>query len=575
MNISKTLHILFVSLAVVTFANSCTTDDFLDQEPKDAYSTFSVFTSENDMIMASNHLYSLLPHLDQRYGESRLWLWTDDGWRRNAGREGSDLNWLSDDAFLNFYHFEEVRDCNEFISRIADVTFSSDALSERLIAEARFVRAMLYERMVFVHGDVPLVTETQDLDFFPSKTARLEVFDFVINDLTEISEILPEQYENEDEGRITKWAALALLARANLNAVGWHPSTEKLYDDAEAACQEILTNSGLSLDSGVEGFRRLFTHHSDVGGSSPSNAVILSRNYIDVELPSGEIAVKCLPQGSYIGTGESADQNQAQYGATWNLVQAFQTINGLAPADDSEYDETDPFVNRDPRLTGSLILPGDQLQSLEGGGTGLYSFQPHPDLATVKEDQGDNNKGMDTGYLIRKYSGLSVDDNVTQEYTNLYLAHADFKVIRLAEVILMMAEALAADNNPEALDYINQVRERVGMPGYGSVSDVPTNLMNGTTGEILLDAVLLERRYEFAGEAPFRMLDIWRYRLGDQVYGIVEGMPVDAALPGDLTGPRTTFANTTRLWDEKFYLLPLPQSALDLNPNLKNNNPGW
>jgi hypothetical protein len=182
---------------------------------------------------------------------------------------------------------------------------------------------------------------------------------------------------------------------------------------------------------------------------------------------------------------------------------------------------------------------------------------------------------MDTGYLIRKYAGLSLEDNITLTYSNSHMGHADYKIIRYAEVLLMLAETLAADNDPEALDYVNMVRNRAGMPSYASIGDVPTSVMNGTTGNALIDAVLLERRYEFTGEPNQRMYDIWRYKLGDQVYGPVEGMPVDPALPGDLVGPRTTFANTTKVWDEKYYLLPIPQQALDVNPNLLPNNPGW
>lgn len=563
-------------LSVLIILNACNTDDFLEEGPLDQYTSASVFKSEADMIIASNYLYTFLPILDQRYGESRLWLWTDDGWRRNGGREGADLNWLADDVFLDFYAYEQIRHCNEFISRIDGATFATDGLAGRLKAEARFMRAFLYERMVFVHGDVPLVTEPQALDFFPSRTPRLDVFNFVIDELDAVADILPANHDGLDAGRVTKWAALAMKARASLNAIGWHSSPATLYDDAQAACNDILTNSGLSLDEGIDGFRRLFTHHSDIGtGSSPSNAVILARNYLDVVLAEPEISYKCLPRGSYQGTGEGAGNNQAQFGATQNLVRSFQTINGLAPADDPSYDPSAAWQNMDPRLRGSLILPGDELQSVDGAGTGTYIFSPHPKLQVYRNDRADRNTGIDTGYLIRKYSGLSIDNNVTLEYTNGSLAHADYKLIRLAEVILMMAEALAADNNAQALDYINMVRERVGMPGYSTVADVPTSLMNGTTGNALIDAVLLERRYEFAGEAPFRMLDIWRYKLGDQVYGPVEGFPNDETLPGDLSGDNSTYANTTRIWDDKYYLLPIPQKAFDINPNLGANNPGW
>ncbi len=567
--------ILLALTGIMLFAIGCDTDEFLDEGPLDEYTSASVFRTQEDMIIASNFLYTFLPELDQRFGEPRLFLWTDDGWRRNGGREGSNLNWLSSDVFLNFYEYDKIRHCNELIARIPDAEFTSQEVANRIEAEARFIRAMLYERMVFVHGDVPLVTEPQALDFFPSRDGqRQTVFDFVIQELGQIADILPASYGASDAGRITKWAALAMQSRAYLNALGWHSNPSQLYDGAEAACRRIINESGLSLDEGIDGFRRLFMPDSDYGGSNPSTGMLLSRVYIDNLLPYEEMSFKCLPRGSYFGTGDGAGNNQAQFGATWNLVQSFQTINGLAPVDDPAYDPADPFTNRDPRLRASFILPGDQLQSRDGGGIELYVYQPHPDLATVRADQSNRNTGMDTGYLIRKYSGLSLDDNVTLIYMNSHRGHADYKIIRYAEVLLMMAETLAADNDPAALDYVNMVRNRVGMPSYASIDDVPTSVMNGTTGNALIDAVLLERRYEFAGEAPHRMADIWRYRLGDQVYGPVEGIPVDPMLPGDLVGPRTTFANTTRVWDDKYYLLPIPENALDVNSNL-SNNPGW
>ncbi len=573
--------VISISVVLLILANACNTDDFLDQGPLDEYTSASVFKTEEDLIIATNFLYTFLPHLDQRYGESRLWLWTDDGWRRNGGREGSNLVWLAGDSdgesFMNFYFYDQIRHCNEVIARIPGAAFTTEGMAERLDAEARFIRAMIYERMVFVHGDVPLVTEPQDLDFYPSRDGqRPVVFDFVIDELEDISNVLPEHYANiADAGRITRWAALALKARAYLNAIGWHPNPAALYDGAEAACRTIIQESNLGLDDGVDGFARLFTFHSDaVTGSNPSNGLILTRNYIDNILPYDQMAFKCMPRGSYIGTGEDAGNGQAQYGATWNIVQAFQTINGLAPVDDPTYDPADPFTNRDPRLRASLILPGDSLQAAGGGGTVYYKYQPHPALATVNADRADRNTGMDTGYLIRKYAGLSLDDNATSELTNNFQGHADFKIIRYAEVLLMYAEALAADNNADCLTYINMVRNRVGMPSYNTIADVPTSVMNGTTGNAFIDAVLLERRYEFAGESTQRMLDIWRYRLGDQVYGPVEGIPQDPSLPGDLVGPKTTFANTTRVWDDKYYLLSLPKAALDVNPNIQNN-PGW
>ncbi|MEO1011995.1 MAG: RagB/SusD family nutrient uptake outer membrane protein [Bacteroidota bacterium] len=562
-------------LAILLGANGCDTDDFLEQIPQDAYTTGSVYQTEADMILAVNGLYTFLPFLEADASDQKMWFWTDDGWRRR-GRFGTLLDWTMDDSndLLNYYRYDGIRQCNEVLSRLPDADFDSGDVRQRLEAEARFIRAMLYERMVFLYGDVPMVTEPQGEDFDPSRDSRLEVFNFVVSELEEASQRLPDSYEVSEAGRITRWAALAVLSRAYLDALGWHPDPDSMYDNAEVALGRIIGEGGFALDEGVEGFSLLFSPESDFDGPEPSTAVLLSRAYIEGELFYEEMANKCLPRGSFQGTGDGSGNNQAQYGATWNLISSFQTNDGLAPVDGlgTTYSEEMPYENRDPRLRASFILPGDALQSIDGGGIGYYNFQPHPDLTDFRDDGIGRRTAIETGYLIRKYSGLGIENDSTLVYENPSRAHADYKIIRYAEVLLMMAECRAADNSAEALDYINQVRNRVGMPGYNGIADVPTSVMSGTTGNALIDAVLLERRYEFAGEGFQRMSDIWRYRLGDQVFGRVEGIPMDPENPGDLTGER--FEAGEKEWDERNYLFPLPLSALDLNPNLENN-PNW
>ena len=572
----------FYMVLVAVLLSSCDKEEFLDRPSLDEYSTTSVFLTEADMILASNRLYALLPNPGMTpTGESRFWIWSDDGWRRNRGIEGASLQWNSSDAiFPSEYRYGTIRDCNELIARIPGATFTTPGLAERMEAEARFIRAFAYERMVFVYGDVPLVTEPQLADFFPSRDDRQVVFDFVVNELKEIANILPDSYTGADGGRVTKWAASALLARTYLNAIGWHPNAASLYSEAQTVLLDIVNNSPHQLDAGANGFRNLFRNVSDVGGSAPSNEVMFSRNYVGEELTYQGLVRRCLPRGSYIGTGIGAAVNLAQYGAAAQIIDAFQTTNGLAPIDDVTYDVNDPYSNRDPRLKISFTLPGDQLLWRSGTGSEFYTFQPDPGIINpvnhFPNDKITHNQGQDTGYLIRKYAGL--DENGALEYLNNERPNADYIYLRYAEVLLMLAETYAAANDEgNTLLYVNEVRARVGMPAYNSIADVPiASVGAGTTGNALIDAVLLERRYEFAGEAPYRWMDIWRYRLGDQVYGPIYGMPVAPTPLGSLDiADKSTTANHTRVWDEKFYLFPIPQAAIDRNENLLPQNPGW
>ena len=115
---------------------------------------------------------------------------------------------------------------------------------------------------------------------------------------------------------------------------------------------------------------------------------------------------------------------------------------------------------------------------------------------------------QNTDYFIKKYAGLQ-DDRATDGEPAL---NWDYNVreIRLADVILMAAEAYArSGNDAQARDYLNQIRTRVGLQPFTSVS-----------GPALLDAIYSERRLELATEGH-RFFDLVRTgraveELGDQ-----------------------------------------------------------
>ena len=131
--------------------------------------------------------------------------------------------------------------------------------------------------------------------------------------------------------------------------------------------------------------------------------------------------------------------------------------------------------------------------------------------------------------------------------------------MRYAEVLLIAAEALAetAGPNQEAIDYINQVRTRA-RNWPGRVSTFPANLaLAGLTKDQLINLVMEERKFELAFEWK-RWFDIKRRKLGDLLF---KG-------PNSLE-PQPTFDAT------RDYLMPLPQTELEINPNLRPQNPGY
>lgn len=547
----------FIWLISLVFFIGCS--DYLDVYDLDEYSESSVFKTEIDFTFALNNLYTFLPHADMSAGGELLpYIWTDDAVFRsvNGNVWGADMGWSSNTNYLDdFYRYDWIRSVNEFITRIPDGDFSDEALRERMTKEARFIRALLYERMLFAYGDVPLIEEPTDAEFFPERTPRLDVFNFVISELDDIDDLPKKsEYGASDAGRITRGAVLALKSRAYLNALGWHSDKNAMYVGSETACSAIITEGEYALADGAQGFIDQFFHSTDL----VSTETVLANIYVP-DFRTHTLARRLPPKGSYTGP-EGPSTNQSRTGYTSNLIEEFQTINGLFPKDDPAYDPADPYTNRDPRLRASAILPGDILPQ-KGTGDPVYEFQPHPDINPDGTIDNITKRVNPTGYNFRKYVDFT--------FTNLAAGYVDYRIIRYSEILLMYAEALAGQGkDAEALILLNQVRARVGMPAY-DLGNLPL-VTRGTTGDQMIDAILLERRYEFTGEGPQRWFDIWRYKLGAAVVnGMMYGIPKSTTEPGDLVGEKyEVYAKT---WSDNYYLLPIPQSVLDANENLTQN----
>jgi starch-binding outer membrane protein, SusD/RagB family len=574
-------NIFYLIIFVVVFT-SC--EDFLDKDPLNDYSVSTVYKTEKDIRFALNGLYRQIrgfntSNINVNESEFSYSIWTDNAYHRSGSTQSSDLDFSSSKKTLGYdwkSRYTTIRDVNEFLARApqAKENFSDPQLYDRCIAEARFIRAINYARMNFLYGTVPLITEPTDPDHFPKRATRKRVFDFVNDELSEIAEILPVNYnEPGNEVRITKGAALAIKARHLLNAIDWYPDKNHLYTEALEAAKEVYDSGIYSLDPGVNGYQKLFTRESANGASS---GAILTINY-NRDYKSHGYEVCILPKGAFSG---ARSNNANMVGATSSLVEAYQMKStGLPVVDaDSGYDPANPWNDRDPRLDITILRSGEIIPVKGGDGVNdLYVFDPHPKknpsitlengkvIESIKTDD-INKKGINkTGYNYQKYMDF--------DFTESQSGDIQYHFIRFAEVILMYAEAvLGKDGNISlAMSLVDEVRNRVGMPDvnttYGSVGSV----------DKALEIILHERRVEFALEGPQRFFDIRRHRLGEQlfsdpnVYGIPLGnnRKADAkVLDGDLDDSNKVIAGTRKFSAEQYYLWPIPMEAIEQNPNL-------
>lgn len=570
MKIYKTLF-----LVIAVGLSSC--DDFLTEEPQGAYSESSIYQTEADIRLLVNGLYRTVNGFSNDgsgfslRSEFVYLNFTDDNYNRLANKS-TDLDFASTSQVVqNEYdvRFTPIAYCNDFLAK-ADQAEIDPALLDRYKAEARFIRAYHYDRLNFLYGHIPLLEQTIALNEFPLRTNRNTVFDFVTDELMEIADDLPWSYSDNDLGRVTRGAALGLLARHALNGLSWYGDDAGLYEIARDAAGEVYNNGPYTLEPGAEGFSSLFTLDAENGGAQ---GIIWTSNY-DIATRSHNYARMALPKGAF--SGERVN-NSHYITPTNKLVEAFQMSNGLDIRDPaSGYDPANPWVNRDPRLDITIIRAGESIPQIGGDGVSpTYIFDAHPTVnpeGGVTADDVSNGGVGRTGYSFQKY--MHYDFITSQE------DHIDYIMMRFAEIILMYAEAVAgADGNITlATSLVDEVRSRVGMPGvvdsYGAVNGV----------DDMIEIILQERRFEFACEGPHRYMDIKRYRLGEDlfvsgtgpgegptVYGIPLGpgaVPDSTVLEGDLDFSVKQVAGTRTFDPDTYYWWPLPQESVDRNPEL-------
>lgn len=530
---------------------SCS-DDFLERPPLDDISEDTFWTSEEDLYKAVNAIYNQLPGAGLMY---------DDGASDNAHAqypwESTATNVAAGDitSALNVgWSYTDKTRANYFLENADQVTNIDPELLERYKAEVRFIRAYSYFRMMNKFGDIPLVTNTLEMgEADVPRSPAAEVHAFIINELDQVAQILPVNYSGgkpNEKGRITKGAALTLKARAHLYAQEWDaaiqaasevmtlgydlfrvsPEAVEIEDDYSTWVDFSGPEEEAEFLAAVASYEGLF-HQKNEGNVE----VILDRQYI----PQIDVHYLnlYLPPGT-IGGWSSITPTQALVDSYWD----YQT--GELPALPSQEERGawyssdspqfyDQYRNRDPRFYASILYPDAPWNAIEDN----FEFEWIKGASNMSQ----------TGYNFRKL----VDPAIFRENLN---SHSNIILLRYAEVLLTYAEAKNEAEGPSAEIYaaLNQIRDRAGMP--------PVDEALYASQDELRELIRNERRIELALEGH-RYMDIRRWEIAPQVMT-------------DINNIENTRAQS-RYWDDRFYLMPVPQSQIDLSDGVLKQNPGY
>ncbi|HEY1114248.1 MAG TPA: RagB/SusD family nutrient uptake outer membrane protein [Chitinophagaceae bacterium] len=431
------------------------------------------------------------------------------------------------------FHYSGIRGCNNLLANIDKVPGLTDVLRSRIIAETRFIRAFHYFNLYTWYGDVPLITTEISFDesFQVKRAPKTEVMNFVLSELDFCEANLPTnvQYGGEDKGRVTKGAAIALKARAYLYDGKWQ--------EVITNCEKLIGTTENGTYGLVNDYAGLFTAANEYSKES-----ILEIVYIPAKRTHNQ-------QRFFIPRTEG--QLICGVAPSQELVDDYVMINGKAIGEaGSGYDEENPYENRDPRFYATIVYDGANWTRRDGS---IIEIRTAPGTGNNSVDNAD---ATPTGYYVAKYYDKTAD-GANNSGLNLML-------IRYADVLLMYAEAKneLTQMNAQVWDNtIGALRKRAGFTDIAAL-----NFNAALSQSELREVIRRERRTELAMEG-LRVFDIRRWRIAENVLnGTLHGFKVDGS-----------YLNVdNRVFDKnKHYLWPVPQNELDLNPNLKPNNPGW
>ncbi len=352
--------------------------------------------------------------------------------------------------------YQEINYCNQVIDNVPKISMDA-TLQARYIAEAKFLRAYSYFRLVRAFGDVPLRLHLpqNSSEYNLARTPKDQVWAAIEQDLSDAETVLPPTYSGSDVGRATKGAAQALHAKVALY--------QKKWSDVVSYTNKVIQSGLYSL---VPDFEKQYRIANENNSESiyeiqatylPSNSAASNSQYCQIQ----------QPRGGFDGNGWGYNV------PTQDLVDAFETD--------------------DPRLNGTILFRGST--SAEGdlipitAANPMYNYKSYVPFSVYVNDNGGS------------------DQNV--------------RVLRYSDVLLMNAEANNELNNTtDALASLEKVRKRARDYAIAHGAPTTTLPQVTTTDQAALrKAIYHERRVELAMDFDSRYFDVIRQGRGTEVFG--------------------------------------------------------
>jgi hypothetical protein len=489
----------FIAAALLCLAAAGCTDPTV--APKSTVTSANIFTNRDSYLQFLARIYAGLivtgqvgpdgnpdiQGINEGFSEYLRLYWylqevpTDEaaiGWNDDGLPDLNTDTWGADNAMVNAMYYRvyyQVMMANEFLRQTVDDSLAVRGQSDMADvihtyrAEARFLRALSYWHGIDLFGNIPLVTDADQLTATPPpQSTRADIFDYVVSELGDIRDQLPAATA-ANYGRATAGAVDMLLAELYLNAEVY-TGTEH-WADAMSAAQSVITSGTYSLNP------------------------VFQNNFTSDNNLSPELVFAALQDGSHTQTwggmtflvhaGCGGNMSAADYGMDYcwggyrlkqQAFRMFDTTNDARAAYFWTSGQTDSVI----------------------------------DIGTFTN-----------GIAAPKFTNKKSDGSNLAQLT---MISTDFPIFRLSEAYLIYAEAAlrGGGSRAQALTYVNDVRERAFGGASGDITDA----------ELTLDFLLAERGRELLYEAR-RRSDLIRFGVftgGTYLWAWKAGDPGGASL---------------------------------------------
>lgn len=481
----KISHILTIALCALA-CTSCA--DVLDKNNLGAMSDKTVYDNAEFSLMALDRLHrENIPGWDASSAESCDEAGPDRVPKYSWGQAGADDFGKWEDPYM------KIRQTNTFLENLEAGGVEQET-KDLYRAQALVIRAWLYWDLVRKYGGVPMILKAQKLsdDLSTPRTKTSECIRLIVQDLDDAIAVenFPYTWLNNEAGRLTKAAALALKGRVLLY---WASPQFNPSGNADRWTAAYNANKDAKEKLEANGYG-LYDNFYTLWFDEMNREVVFVKRFQDPNLGHSWEAGTRQPTRA---TGMDGWNKP-----TWQLAKAFPMISGEPITESAEYDSVFFWKKRDPRFAQTIAWNSCKWAQYNDVEERLWTYPPEP---------------CDNPSSTHMYCRKAIDPSSTEYLAYINRNSTDWIEIRFAEVLINYAECAAElGKNDEAYAMLKQIRTRAGiLAGDNGMYGLKANLSK--TG--MISAIMLERQVEFAFEGK-RLWDLRRRRMLQELNGM-------------------------------------------------------